>query len=120
MIILNKYRHFENFNNQHYLKVKIAREFLGKNALALHKEQIEYHPLIHKKIINIKTEKIYNVEKIYKQWANGWYVVLLIENNKSHGTWYYRNISSNNKCILKAILRDIKTYKLLEEENYGN
>jgi len=118
-MIPNKYRYFEKFNNQHYLKVRARRELLDKPILDLHKEQIN-HPLINKKIINIKTEKIYNIEKAYKQWANGWYIVLLIENNKSHGTWYYRNVSSDNKCILKAIARDAKTYKLLEKENHGN
>lgn len=96
---------FSEFFSDHYSKVRKAREQAGMSHVS-HTMDID-HPLTGKQIVEKDTGKIYDVEKVSKQWYRGWYLLALVCNNKSHGTRVIENIS----CIDPTILEDMRQYQ---------
>jgi hypothetical protein len=107
IIIPNKkelLRKFESkFNLDHFMKVLDARAALG--IIFKNNNYIEDHPLLGKKCITLDTQKHYTVDKCFKQWHRGYYIVLaLVDENKSHRIFFYQNIS----CVEPIIVEDIE------------
>jgi hypothetical protein len=65
------------------------------------------HPLVGKKIKDIQTGKIYNIEKVFKEFYLGWYYKVLLEIDNSHGIRFVQNIT----CGCEEILNGIKKFE---------
>jgi hypothetical protein len=66
--------------------------------------KLEDHPLVGKKIFDYHKNEELNIESVHKHWYGGWYIVLLVEHNKSHGQVLFQNIS----CLHPVIIEDIE------------
>jgi hypothetical protein len=78
-----------------------------------HNIKLENHPLLNRKIILTKENKTYNIEGVYKQWYAGWYIILLIECNKSHTMLCWENINCIDSIITEQITENNIDYKLI-------
>jgi len=92
-----------SFDYDHYWKVVHARRMVGKFKAdsGLHNVEIKDHPLIGTKLVY--EDKIYLVEKVNKQWYNGYYLGFLLQRNGSHLFTPFENINCENECIIKQI-----------------
>lgn len=72
------------------------------------------HEWIGKKVMNLETKKVYNVEKVWKDYFDGYFLLALIKNNQSHGVLIIDNIDSTSEIISDAVNKTKKIYKLIE------
>jgi hypothetical protein len=86
----------------YFLYERIRKQRKLENLPINQRKQIYNHDLLNKKIKNIKTGKIYIVEKVYKTWNLGWYYTALVNCNDSHGCRFIENINCVNKYVLKS------------------
>lgn len=111
----NKIEYSINFNFDQYQRVQEKRKL--KNLPIVSKQIIiSNHPLLSKKIKNLKTNKIYNVEKVYKEFYFGWFYVALVECNQSHAILYIEDINCGEIAILNGINRFKNEYIILGDE----
>lgn len=74
---------------------------------------LEYHPLKRKKIKNRITGEMYSIEKVVKQFYNGWYITLLLERNGSHDQLIWENLTSKEDWISEEILENQEMYEII-------
>jgi hypothetical protein len=103
------------FNASHYSRVRQARKERGLPLQDLHVEEPN-HPLSGKKIKNIETGKVYNVERVFREFYLGWFYKAVIECNKSHGVVFFETITCKDDVILKQIERFRKEYIVVEDK----
>ena len=101
---MSKSKHITgNFNISLYFAIRNARKKVGLNVACLNIKQ-ENHNLIGKKLYSCGAKKEYTVISVSKHWYNGWYEVLLLEDDKKssrHLIW--KNINCKEESILKSI-----------------
>jgi tRNA nucleotidyltransferase/poly(A) polymerase len=73
------------------------------------------HHLISKKVLNHHDLWEGTIEKVYKQWYQGWYRVALINHDNSHFLWLFENICCHNETILKQIEESNFKYMVINE-----
>jgi len=105
------------FDIEHYRKVVAARKAAGLPGRKHAKETA--HPLVGGHVVKVRTGEVYNVQSAHLHWYMGWYTVLLIEKNGSHGLLFWENISSISKGILKICATCHQGYMTLEEFSSG-
>ena len=111
----------EGFNTDLYLKIRRKREELGLKTYADYNPEnglIENHPFKNREIKDLKTGKIQIIENVYRHWVRGYYLMLLVyhlteSGHRSHGTIYWKNISSHEPVILKIIEENNLEYQIL-------
>ena len=104
----------EKYDLNHYYEIIKARKAMGYEKVDTNIEVKDYF-LLGKKMKNTETGNIYNIEKVRKQWYGGWYILLLIECNKSHTTVFWENINCIHDTICDSIERNKTKYLLLED-----
>lgn len=73
-----------------------------------------YHSLRGKKILDKTTEKLYNIERVVKQYYNyGWYITLVLERNGSHDQVTWENISVKEDWIIEEIQENQEIYEII-------
>lgn len=80
------------FDMKHYYKIVAARKKVGLPVLKTAKDTT--HELVGKQLRKASTGAVYNVESAHLHWYEGWYIVLLIEHNRSHAIVPWENVSS--------------------------
>ena len=95
----------ERMDSNHLFAVLKAREASGGKKLP-HSIPILDHPLLSKHLRKKDNGREYVVEKVLKMWWWGWYEMLLIERNGSHGTFYWKNISCADDSIVARTVRE--------------
>jgi len=77
-----------------------------------------YHPILGKRIINLKGE-VGIIESLHKHWLSGNYWVILYrqEGTRSHGTLWLKNINSIDKVVIEADLDFQRKWKFLDNFN---
>jgi hypothetical protein len=101
---MSKSKHITGyFNHDLYRSIREARKVAGLEVASLN-VKIEDHSLIGKKLYSRESYKEYTVVSVHNHWYNGWYEVLLIEDNKkSSRLVMWTNINCKEEIILKAI-----------------
>jgi hypothetical protein len=103
-----------NFNLKLLSQVRQRRRDLGL-SIESHTQELEDHEWKNKKVINLNNNKIGIIEKVYKQWYEGWYKVILINFDGSHGIRIFENINCTNQAIT-MLIRDFNSkIKILED-----
>ena len=102
------------FDGDHYMKVVRERKWLGLGEADSKKRNVELknHPLVGTKIKSKWSGKKYTVEKVNKQWFNGFYLGMLLENNGSHVFVYFENINCEDETVLEDIERTKKEFDI--------
>jgi hypothetical protein len=72
------------------------------------------HELIGRKILDQHEQRTYTIQGVSKHWYGGWYLVLLLENEGSHGLRIYENISCFHPLILEQIEESKYRYQILD------
>ena len=103
--------HMEN-----YIKIRRKREQLGIPVAPL-SVVLENHELLNKTLIDNRNGKEYVIEQVLNLWYYGWYTVLLVQNNGSHGIRIWRNISCDYPIILDQIEATQRNCFVKGEEN---
>lgn len=101
---MSKSKHITgHFNHDLYRAIREARKVAGLEVASLNIKQ-EDHPLIGKKLYSREAYKEYTVVSVHNHWYNGWYEVLLLEDNKqSSRLVMWTNFSCREEIILKSI-----------------
>lgn len=101
---MSKSKHITgHFDMGLYFSIRNAREKAGLNVACLN-VKVEDHPLIGKRLYGRNANKEYTVVSVNKHWYNGWYEVLLLEDNKkSSRLLIWKNIDCKEESILKSI-----------------
>ena len=62
------------------------------------------HDLKGKTVLAYDTKKQYTVDKVFRQWHKGYYIVLaLVDDNRSHRMFFWKNINSQDSTIIRII-----------------
>lgn len=101
-------------HTQHYEVYKARKE---KGLPITQQKYITDSPLLHIKLMEKETGKIYNIEKVIDEWYAGWFRKLLIENNRSHAVVYWENISCFDPIILEGIEETKERFELIFNVN---
>jgi hypothetical protein len=110
----SKFPSEDSFNHDLYYEVRNERKRLNIDNHSLN-IVLEDYPLVGRKIKNNETGKIYNIEQANRHWHGGWYIGLLIEQNKSHAFIWFENIDCWNNIVVNSIEKNKTKYTLLEE-----
>ena len=104
------------FDNNLYRKIRKIRENF-ENSLSdddnLYNQKIENHEYTDFKIMfPNRNDKAYFVDSVYKQWDKGYYLLVLYytlteRGDKSHGTFFWKNINSQCPFIKSYINENI-------------
>ena len=72
--------------------------------------ELKWHHFFNKKVMNLKTNKIYTVENVVLNWFCGWYITLIcVDDHNSHGVYPYQNICCG--CdIINKVINDTQNY----------
>ena len=101
-----------NFNRPHYERVRRERTKVGLPVGSPKNGLIEDHPLKGKKIIPSHREEIGIIQNVYKHWYHGYYLMLLVNYNGSHGNVWWENINCENEIILDSIAESRRDFRL--------
>lgn len=67
-------------------------------------------------VLACDTRKQYIVDRVFKQWHKGYYIVLaLVDDNRSHRMLYWKNINSQDEIIIKSINESVLTLHFVNE-----
>jgi hypothetical protein len=102
------------FNMDHYIKVRRARQKAGLPVAEL-SEKVT-HPLVGKKLRNLESGKVYNVEKVFKEFYLGWFYKAVIECDGSHGVIFFENITCGAEEVLNQIEAFPIRFEVVESE----
>jgi len=72
------------------------------------------HDLVGRKLLDQHEQRTYAIRSASKHWYGGWYLVLLIEHDGSHGSLIYENISCFHPLILEQIEESKYRYQILD------
>lgn len=86
------------------LEIRKARAKMGYNDYTPVNEVD--HPFVGRKYVRISNGKVYNIEKVKRDWYFGWYYTALLENNGSHFCPMIENIN----CYIPEIEDGIKMF----------
>ena len=102
------------YDKNHYMEVVKQRKWLGLGEVDSKKRNVELknHPLVGTKIKSKWSGKKYTVEKVNKQWFNGFYLGMLLENNGSHVFAYFENINCEDETVLENIEKTKKEFDI--------
>lgn len=103
------------FNHDLYRKIRSVRKELGLPVACLNKQVIGY-PLFNKQVFDNETQKQYTVEDIRLHWYAGWYYVLILRDNQnSHGVRFWENVNCHDPIILDSIKENKTIIQVLNE-----
>ena len=94
---------FSEFSLNHWLKVSAERRRLG---MAPHPERgqlLPDHPLVGRKLYYKETGEIFNVDRVRKDWLQGWFLTAVISCNGSHGLVMVESLGCANPGILRQV-----------------
>ena len=102
------------YDEDHYMKVVKQRSRLGLSEADsnLRNVELKNHPLVGTKIKSKWSGKEYIVEKVNKQWFNGFYLGMLLNNNDSHVFVYFENINCEDETVLEQIEKTKREFEL--------
>jgi len=80
----------------------------------LTKVDLPNHFLVGRRIFDHHKQRELNIQSVHKHWYGGWYLVLLVEHDGSHGLVLYENISCFHPIILEQIEEAQYQYSLLD------
>ena len=74
--------------------------------------------LLNRQLVRVEDGKIFNIERVYaEKWTlsggEGWWINLLIEQDKSHTFVYWHNINCTYPVIVRQCDDSRSSYKLL-------
>ena len=79
--------------------------------------EIKNHPLVGKQLIDLRNNKIYDIEKVCKQMYNGSYITLLASrdgnNGKTHTQIMFKNIDCKEEFIIEMIEKNKNIIKII-------
>jgi hypothetical protein len=61
------------------------------------------HQLEGKNLCDQQSGNDFTIVSVYKQWYAGWYLLLLVEKDKSHHSLFWENINCIDEAIIKII-----------------
>ena len=102
----------DTFDPSLYIEVRKYRKANGFSIASL-STQID-NTLVGRKMRNRVSGEVYNVQKAHKQWHRGWYIVLLLERNKSHGCVMWENLSSDCEVVITSCEKNSQKFEILE------
>jgi hypothetical protein len=88
------------------------KESLGIESDSLNVE-IPDHELKNSKIVNRATSRVGVIEKIFKQWYGGYYIVLLVNYNNSHDVVMWDNVNNTVSYICSMIHMNKSLYSIM-------
>ena len=97
------------FNEDHYSKVRKEKYTDGAHSVTL-----KHHPLLGKAVLKLSDMKEGFIESVIKQWYHGWYILLVINYNGSHGAILWDNLSCNDPIIKNEIDDSKLKYQIKE------
>jgi hypothetical protein len=79
---------------------------------------IGWHSMVGKRIRNTETNKEYTVLSVNKQFHGGWYLGLLMIDDKDSSTFkYFNNVSSIADTVIDSINEFWEKHEVVEERN---
>jgi hypothetical protein len=102
-----------------YNKIREEREKVGLPVTNID-EDLPNHSLIGKSLYGTDTEKEYVVVSAKKQWENGYYEILLLQDkNNSSRMVYWKSINCKDEIILTAIDKAREAILLITDDGYS-
>lgn len=94
---------FSHFDAAHWHQVKAARARLGINRPTQVGQELSQHPLAKSHLTSKLSGKTYQVERVFKDWLNGWFVAAIVSNSGSHRVCIVENLSSTSPDVLAGV-----------------
>jgi len=101
-------------HTQHYEIYKAKKD---KGLPTTQQKYLTDSPLLHVKLMEKATWKLYTIEKVIDEWYAGWYRKLLICNNGSHGVVEWENISCFDPIIIEGIKEMQEKFEIVIDLN---
>lgn len=96
---------YSHFDADHWMKVKAARAQLGLSAPR--SCELPEHPLVRCRVVDARTNKVWQVVSVQQQWWRGRFLVAMVERAGSHMQLVVGNIS----CDEPGIQQQLRLYQ---------
>ena len=95
---------FSYFDMEHWLRVKAERSRLGITRRTEVGLEQPGHPLVGKTLVDSTTGTSYVVERVKKDWLQGWFLTALLNAKGSHRVCIVENHSSSHPAVEQQLI----------------